>query len=132
MAAIHKRVPNESDAQATAWLRSAIKNLWCMHLRSEGRKTRHVHAAAAARALDTQLPDDADGPWLMALGECLRGVDGRARRLLEGHYCDGMSRDALGRELGLGANGVKAFLRRVRAALRDCVLRRLRRDGEAT
>ena len=129
MAAVHKHVYVESDARAEAWLRNALRNLWAMHLRTEGRRVRHIRAAAAARALDDRPTDQDTAGWLAALRECLRGVDGRARQLLEGHYRDGQSREALARALNMRASGIKAFLRRVRASLRDCVLRRLRREG---
>jgi len=128
MAAIHKQIPREPDARATAWLRRAVENLWCMHLRSEGRRAKNVDAALAARALHQCAPQDDGASWLHALRTCLLSLDGRARQLLDLHYRDGLSRDAVATTLGMRANGVKAFLRRVRGSLRDCVLRRLRSE----
>ncbi|MCB9879780.1 MAG: sigma-70 family RNA polymerase sigma factor [Planctomycetes bacterium] len=127
MAGVRKGVHGEPDERAAAWLRAALDNLWRMHLRSEGRRSHHLEAAIAARALALVGADDGSG-WLLALRSCLQQVDGRARQLLELHYAAGASREAIAERLGMRANGVKAFLRRVRDALRRCVLRRV--NGE--
>ncbi len=126
MAGVRKQVHVEPDERAAAWLRGAIDNLWSMHLRSEGRRERLVAAAFAERALLAGAPADDGTHWLLALRACLAELDGRARRLLDLHYAGGASREAIADEFGLRSNGVKAFLRRVRTILKDCVLRRLR------
>lgn len=130
MAALHKGIAGEPESVAFAWLRGALDNLWLQHLRTEGRRQRHHEAARAVRALHQGAPEDDGEQWLQELRSCLRRLDGRARQLLELHYADGASRDAIGAALGMRANGVKARLRRVRDLLRDCVLRKLRRDQE--
>lgn len=130
MAALHKGIGAEPPARAQAWLRSALDNLWLMHLRTEGRRLRR-HDALAGRALDQCAPQDDGTAWLDALRGCLLQLDGRARRLLDLHYGADASRQSIGDEFGLGGNGVKAFLRRIRGILRDCVLRTLRREHEA-
>jgi RNA polymerase sigma-70 factor, ECF subfamily len=132
MAAIHKRVHAEPDERAAAWLRTALDNLWLQHLRSEGRRVRRVEAALAERALAIAAPRDDGSAWLLALRGCLAQLDGRGRRVLELHYAEHASRETIAAEFGMRANGVKAFLRRVRAALRDCVVRATRRDAERT
>jgi RNA polymerase sigma-70 factor (ECF subfamily) len=132
MAAVHKRLHEEPDDRAAAWLRTALDNLWLQHLRSESRRTRHVERALAERALALGAPHDDGSAWLLALRGCLARLDGRGRRLLDLHYAERASRDAIAGEFGMRANGVKAFLRRVRGALRDCVLRTLQSQGERT
>ena len=130
MAALHKGLDAEPEAAAAAWLRGALDNLWRQHLRTEGRRHRHHEAARAARALHQGAPEDDGEAWLLELRSCLRQLDGRARQLLELHYGAGASRAAIGAELGMRENGVKARLRRIRDLLRACVLRKLRRDQE--
>ncbi len=132
MAAVHKGIDRQADDRAAAWLRRAIDNVWAMHRRSEGRRARHVAAAVAERALQLGAPGDDGATWLAELRACLAGLDGRARQLLELHYTGGASRERIAAEFGMRANGVKAFLRRVRTILKDCVLRRLRGDGRGT
>jgi RNA polymerase sigma-70 factor (ECF subfamily) len=131
MAAVAKGVHNEPDDRGAAWLRGALDNLWLQHLRTEGRRGRHVERLIAERALEAAAPHDDGSSWLHALRECLAQLDGRGRRLLELHYAGGASREAIAGEFAMRANGVKAFLRRVRDALRECVQRRLRREPEA-
>lgn len=129
MAAVQKHIHEEPDARAFAWLRVALDNLWSMHLRTEGRRARNVEAALAARALAIGAAVDDGSGWVLALRGCLERLDRRARRLLDLHYGSSASRAAIAHEFGIGDNGVKAFLRRVRAILRDCVHRRLGGEG---
>ncbi|HEX5054239.1 MAG TPA: sigma-70 family RNA polymerase sigma factor [Planctomycetota bacterium] len=130
MAAVAKDVYTQPDERAAAWLCGALDNLWLMHLRTEGRRARRVDAVVAERALRQAAPHDDGSLWLGALRACLALLDGRSRRLLDMHYADGASRESIAAELGLRVNGVKALLRRVRGALRECVLRRLRSEQE--
>ena len=130
LAAVHKGIHHEPDARAAAWLRGALDNLWRMHLRREGRYLRRVEAAAADLALQQGAPDDDGEAWLDALRDCLARLDGRAERLVELHYRSGASREAIATALEMRPNGVKAFLRRVRDGLRNCVPRRLADDPE--
>lgn len=131
MAAVHKGIHRDVDERAAAWLRSAIDNLVAMHRRTEDRRARNVAAALAARAIEQSAGRDDGAAWLTALRGCLDRLDGRARRLLDLHYGHGASREAIAGEFGMHDNGVKAFLRRVRGLLRDCVVRRLRSEPEA-
>lgn len=130
LAAVHKGIVTRDDPQAAAWLRGALDNLWLAHLRREGRRSHHLEAAAALRALAPVANDDGRG-FLAALRECLQQLDGRARQVLDLHYGTGASREAIAAAFGMRANGVKAFLRRVRAALKNCVQRRQAADGGA-
>lgn len=125
LAAVQKRVHCESDPRSFAWLCGALDNLWRMHLRTEGRRERHVEAATAMRALELGAPADDGATGLRALHACLERLDGRARRLVDMHYVGGASREAIAKEFGMRENGVKAFLRRARSILRDCVQRRV-------
>ena len=61
---------------------------------------------------------------------CLQQLDGRARELLERNYGSDASREAIAATMGLRAEGVKTYLRRVRDILRQCVLRRLAAEQE--
>ena len=68
--------------------------------------------------------------WQTALRGCLQKLDDRTRSVLERHYHHGASREQLATEFGMRQNGVKAWLRRVRSNLRDCVLRQIRNQQE--
>ena len=61
-----------------------------------------------------------------ALRRCVAELPERSRHLLERTYRDGAGRAESARELGMRRDGVKTTLRRLRAALKACVERRLR------
>lgn len=104
------------------FLRGVAKNLLL-----RGRRT------AAARR-EVEIADEvwdadcADGTGDLradALRSCIEALPPRGRALLERTYVDGVGRRGSGGEFGLVADGVKTALRRLRAALRTCVERRL-------
>ena len=61
-----------------------------------------------------------------ALRSCIDGLPERSRELLRRCYADDAGRHELGDEFGLAVDGVKTALRRLRAALRECIERRIR------
>lgn len=134
MAAVHKNIHQEPEPRGRAWLQQAVRNLWLMHCRSEGRRVRNVDAALVDRALQQCTAHNGqhdDGEVFRdALRRCLEQLEGRSRLLLERHYASGASRDDIAREFGMRNNGVKALLRRVRGILRDCVLRQIPTEPE--
>ncbi len=127
LAALHKRVHDLEDPDAAAWLLGAVRNLWRAHLRRQGVQRRVMQARAdlADRALEQCAPDDDGDAFCAALRACLRGIDGRARTAIELRYGEEESRESMAVILDLSVDGVKTLLRRTRAVLRDCVLRRL-------
>lgn len=97
---------------------------------------RFVDVQRAAARWDRQLADyaqqlastwtDADdaadgGPWLQALRSCVARLDGRSQTLVVAFYGEGRSREQVAAESGLGVEGVKSALARLRRALRACV-----------
>ena len=90
------------------------------------------------RQIDTVELDAADGVWaaatrvdgslasyLDALRECVDQLKDRARRVVDLHYRDGASREAIAAELDMKPAGVKTLLRRTRELLRECVDRKV-------
>ncbi len=131
LAALHKRIPEQPDPMAAAWLRGAVTNLWRMHLRTSLRRDRRLELALAESARVQCANDDGGEAWLQALRVCLEHLDGRARAVLDLHYADGASRETIAATIGMRPDGLKTFLRRVRDTLRQCVLRRIGADQEA-
>jgi RNA polymerase sigma-70 factor (ECF subfamily) len=70
--------------------------------------------------------DDGDG-WVAALRACLQQLSARAARIVHASYAEDLGREAIGRELGMTADGVKTALRRIRSRLADCIGRRRQR-----
>ncbi|MEO6595921.1 MAG: sigma-70 family RNA polymerase sigma factor [Planctomycetota bacterium] len=124
LAALHKQIPERADPLAAAWLRGAVNNLWRMHLRTNSRRTQRIDLALAETARRQCAGDDGGEAWLEALRACLQSLEQRTRNVLDLHYGKGASRESIATTLGMRPDGVKTFLRRVREALRQCVLRR--------
>lgn len=116
----------EVDERATAaYLRTVAKRLlW------KARRGRPRHESVAPEALEAAFAaacPDGGGMALEALRGCVEGLDANARALVDAHYRDGESRASLGRRFAMSEDGIKSWLRRVRAALRECVERKVSR-----
>jgi len=112
------------------WLCTSARHLFGMHLRQKGRRREiadleHLHDAFVEQA----GPDGGDAA-LAALRLCLQELPERSALAIELAYRQGQDRKAIGRRLGLGSEGVKSLLVRVRAALALCVRRRLGRSAK--
>ena len=67
-----------------------------------------------------------------ALQSCLARLQGTQRKVLEMFYGEEFSRAQIAEVMNMSEDGIKSLLRRVRAALRQCVLTRLGvKDTEA-
>ena len=107
---------------ALAFLRITARHLW---LRSRHRRVGD-REVAEADAVWLETNGDGDGtPRLLALRQCLAKLPPRSQELLASTYGDGASRSAAARQFGLGEEGIKSALRRLRASLHDCIARRL-------
>ena len=109
------------------YLRNAARFLF---LQARERQARRVEVAWTD-AVDTwfgeQCERDDGDAWLAALQHCTDGVRGRARDVLEAFYGEGLSRGEIAQRLGMKENGVKTVLQRLRAQLRACIERELKR-----
>jgi RNA polymerase sigma-70 factor (ECF subfamily) len=81
-----------------------------------------VLAALEAAAREADDPPDRRRD---ALRECLAGMGGHARRVLDLRYAEGLSVDRIAHAIGKTVQSAYALLKRARAALRDCAARRL-------
>jgi len=122
--ALQRGMHQHDEHAAAAFLRQTAKFLWLREQRADRRRAER-HAAAAERFWQHRLaPDDGAG-WLTALDRCLQDLPARSRQALERTYRDGLGRSELGAELGIGEHGVRTLLQRLRAALRECIERRI-------
>jgi len=104
------------------FLRTTCRQLW---LRSH-RRTQDERDVDAAEVLWTERCGDGPGDdYVEALRTCLDRLPARSRALLAATYGDGTDHSATGARFGLGRDGVKSALRRLRSFLHDCITRRL-------
>ena len=63
--------------------------------------------------------------YVEALRGCVEKLSERQRQALSLRYWKKVPREEMGARLGIGGEGVKGLLRRIRAALKECVGRSL-------
>lgn len=127
LAALHLGVDRWAAGAASAWLRTAAKNLFLMQLRAERRRPRWT-SLDDVEASWTAAGGEADGgdAALRALDECLRALPPRDHDLVMRRYRDREPRAVTAQQLGIGEAGVKQALRRARERLRICLGIRIR------
>jgi RNA polymerase sigma-70 factor (ECF subfamily) len=113
------------QAPPLPWLLTAARNALRQHFRRRGRRREVADLDRLhARWIEEARSDGGDAQR-EALRECLRGLPERSRQVVQLRYGDGLRRATIARRLGLLPEGVKSLLARVRAALGDCIRRRL-------
>jgi RNA polymerase sigma-70 factor (ECF subfamily) len=125
---------DSSEDAVGRWLRGVLHNL----LRNERRRARRsrvlfdteVVAAAEARfAGSFAARADRWQSSRLALAQCLERLQPDPRELVRGRYERGESVNDMARRLALAANVLSKRLERIRAALRECIERRVREDA---
>jgi RNA polymerase sigma-70 factor (ECF subfamily) len=118
------------DAAATGafgWLRTTARNLFWRHLAARAREP-DLATWDALDAAFAKLADDGGDRYRQALDRCVDALAPREQRLLAARFSRAAPRAAIANELGLGEEGAKTLLRRVKARLRLCIERRLRTE----
>lgn len=82
--------------------------------------------ADAAERLEEKLPASDQATALTA---CLEALPPRSRQLIIMRYDGGTSAEDLSRRFGRSVQGIYAQIKRIKAALRTCVERRLQTEG---
>jgi RNA polymerase sigma-70 factor (ECF subfamily) len=115
------RAPFEprSAAATAAWLRTVARNFYIKSFRRPPFASTELDAIEAGWT--GFAADDSGDDTLARLRDCLDRLDGRARQAVRLHYEERRSRADIGARLGIGEDGVKSLLRRVRAVLRECI-----------
>ncbi|HLU40713.1 MAG TPA: sigma factor [Planctomycetota bacterium] len=117
----------DEDPRATAaYLRTVARHRWWKVKRRDGRlTTASLDALEAAFVAD--CGEDGGDAFVEALRGCIEGLEARSRALVLACCQDGESRAALAARFAMSEDGIKSWLRRVRAALRLCVERKVER-----
>ncbi len=104
------------------WAIGVARNQVGLYLRRRGRERLCFDTAALDRveAAFTDLSSE-EMHRLDRLRDCVRTLDGRARRLCELRYGDDLKPAAIAPLMGMTANTVAKALQRVRDRLRECI-----------
>ena len=124
---------DEPPNVAAAWLRGTGRNLFLTYCRRQRRNPVKL-SSDFLREADNRWASvflrDGDGfDYVEALRRCVAGLNGRKRSAIDMRYKDGKSRVEMASALGITENSVRSLLQRVRAALANCVERRLKTEG---
>jgi RNA polymerase sigma-70 factor, ECF subfamily len=111
------------DGGAGAFLRKLAHDRYVDGQRAARRWSARQAEYAQFVTAQWAVADDAEdgGPWLRALRACVQRLDGRSRELVLAFYGEGLTREQVAERFGIGQEGVKSALARVRTSLRHCV-----------
>ena len=127
LAVLRSPFEQRSHGETAGYLRRVARNQLLMLRRREGREPAMAELSAAENVWAAATVEGRFDPYLAALEDCLKLVVApRAREAVAMHYSDGASREAIAEALKMTADGGKTLLRRTRAALRECIERKLR------
>jgi RNA polymerase sigma-70 factor, ECF subfamily len=118
--------PEDAPARCFGWLRAIGRNLFLAHCRKARANVVRAdpQALEEAEAVWAEAADDGGEGRLEALRACLAETGGRGRELLRMAYAEERPRAEIAATAGMTEEGVKSALRRLRAALAECIRRR--------
>ena len=131
LAAIRRTEPWEKldERSRAAWFRGIARNLFLQSCRKAQRGETTVdptHLQDAEATWKEEFLRGGDGfDYLEALRHCLESLSERDGRAIALRYRERASRKRMADLLELSENGIKSLLRRIRAALAECVNKRL-------
>jgi len=106
------------------WLLVTARNLWFAQCRRRHRAVSMEQLQELHDRAVLELGSDGGDGRVAALRACVEGLPPRSQLLLQLYYRDGLPRREVAVRLGLGDEGVKSLLERVKVALKQCVQRR--------
>ena len=119
----------DSSRPFPAWIRGIARNHVLEYYRDVRRRPSWC-TDAVLQELDLRMeqiasrPGDTWGEKLSALGECLAALPEDSRRVVDLHYRDAMTTEAIASSLGTRREAIKKRLQRARTWLADCLKRK--------
>jgi RNA polymerase sigma-70 factor (ECF subfamily) len=113
-----------------AWAIGIARNQTLLYFREQARTRQHFSDAALQSISDAaeKMSHEDSSNKREALQYCLQKTVGRRRRVLDLRYTAGLSIGEIAVQLEMTNNAVKITLHRVRAALEECVHRRMAQE----
>jgi len=130
VAVLEKPFEFRGENAAAAYMRTVARNLFLKQRRRQQRDGMNLEAEAidvelAEQVWSERMPTETD-QYLSALDDCLQHLSARAQETIQQFYRHGKSRKAIADQQDVTEEGVKTTLRRARAALKECVQRKLK------
>lgn len=117
-----------ADATPIQWLKGIARKLCLNYFRKEKRRARQHHEAIVELLARCETPLErvlAEEAARSNLRACLDELTERSRKLVELRYEKNLRSDLIARAMSTTAEAIRIHLHRVRAALRDCLSRKL-------
>lgn len=107
------------------WVLGIARNQVGLYLRRRGRDAHVFDTEAIERlAVAFEVLGAEESRRLDHLRDCLKGLEGRARKICDLRYRDDLRPAAIATRIGMSANSVAQALHRIRDQLRTCVERK--------
>lgn len=134
LAAWHRISDYDRDRPVIAWLRGIAQNKILEYFRRSRTSRQHLSfftpelLSKIAEQQDrlTAASGDTFVERLAPLRECLEELKAQDRGLVEAHYHDGKTCTVIAAAAGYTVEAIKKRLQRTRAALKDCILGKLK------
>lgn len=111
------------------WLLVTARNLWFAQSRRANRAVSMEQLQQLHDRAVEELGADGGDARVRALRACVQALPPRSQQALQLYYRDGLTRREVAARLGMGDEGVKSLLERVKAALKQCVQQRRTDDA---
>lgn len=119
------------------WLIGMARNMALQHVRTAVRRRRRESGPLAMRlaewrleqATQESIAEEHPRQMFQALQTCLEQLAPESRRVVEEHYFQHQTAEAIARRQGRGAGSVRMMLLRIRNALGDCIRNQRRSSG---
>ena len=134
LAAYQNLAACRGKAGLRGWLLGIARNMAVQHVRGETRRRARERGPLATKMAQwrmEQLVQDSEEEeeyesMLLALRRCVELLPPESRRVVEEHYFQHQSAEAIAQQQGRTAGSVRMMLLRVRKALADCMRKKLK------
>ncbi len=117
-----------------AWLRTIARNAVREHLRHNARYKRRLKVYAelvSQRWEDDERAVELEESMQQALHDCMQRLSHKAARAIRLRYHEGLDFSTMAARMNTTAGALRNLLSRVRVRLRECIERRLARQGDS-
>lgn len=125
LALLRAHLPDRGPAALDGWLRGTARNL----MRNRRRQIRRELATASPETIEDAwsgyVRDDHGARYRAALRACIAALPERQREVVELRWGRRAKRADIASAVGVSIEGAKSLLRRIKHALKTCILKRI-------